>query len=68
MSRIADALLTCWVVFVGIVYFGGSFDPRIGTRTALLGVVYIVMLISCVAYAFINRRRPDDGAEDKSNR
>jgi hypothetical protein len=66
MSRVADMLLTCWIIFVAVVYFAGAFDPRIGDRTAQFGVVYIVMLISCAAYAFLTRRRPDASADGKN--
>ncbi len=48
MSRLADIVLALWIVFVGVVYFGGYFFPAIGLATAQLGKVYAVLLIVAV--------------------
>ncbi len=55
MTLFADILVTSWIVFVGIVYFGTSIFPDLGTRTWQLGVVYVVMLLASLAFAFLNR-------------
>jgi len=41
----ADALLTLWVVVVGVVYFGGLFVPAIGALTGNFAAFYAIMVL-----------------------
>ncbi len=42
----ADALLTIWVIVVGIVYFGGLFWPAVGALTGNFAAFYGVMVLA----------------------
>ena len=57
MASFADLVLAAWVVFVGVVYFGGIYDERIGGHTWSLGTVYVAMLIFSAVHAYINHTR-----------
>jgi hypothetical protein len=61
VTLFADILATCWVVFVGVVYYGGTFVPEIGTRTAQFVVIYILMLVFSLVYAYLNRSARTEG-------
>ncbi len=41
----ADALLTLWVVVVGVVYFGGLFVPALGALTGNFAAFYALMVL-----------------------
>ena len=59
----ADALLTLWVIVVGVFYFGGFFFPAIGSRTAVGEAFYAGMiLVSALTLAlrFLRGMRPKD--------
>ncbi len=43
--RWADALLTVWVVLVGVLYFGGYFVPAIGAFTGDGAAFYAVLVL-----------------------
>ncbi len=48
----ADALLTLWVVVVGVIYFGGLFVPAIGALTGNFAAFYaLLVLVSALALA-----------------
>jgi hypothetical protein len=49
MSRVLDLVLTLWILFVAVVYFGGFFWQAIGMSTAVFDKVYAGMLIASVA-------------------
>ncbi|MDR3710598.1 MAG: hypothetical protein P4L33_20040 [Capsulimonadaceae bacterium] len=57
MTRLLDALLTTWILFVAVVYYGGAVDDRIGSRTWLLGIVYVAMLIFSAVHAYVKYSR-----------
>ncbi len=42
----ADALLTLWVVVVGLVYFGGLFIPAVALLTGNFAAFYALMLLA----------------------
>lgn len=42
----ADALLTLWVLVVGVVYFGGLFVPAIGALTTNFAAFYAMMVLA----------------------
>ena len=41
----ADALLTAWVIVVGVVYLGGLFVPAIGALTGSFAAFYAAMVL-----------------------
>jgi hypothetical protein len=49
MTKVADWITACWIVFVAVVYYGGYFLPsRIGVYTSNLAAVYALMIIVSV--------------------
>ncbi|HEX5324104.1 MAG TPA: hypothetical protein VFW40_09980 [Capsulimonadaceae bacterium] len=65
MSRFADILLTLWILFVAVVYFGGSFSPAIGASTQQMGKVYAAMLIVAaiaLCWRWLTREQAQPGA------
>lgn len=48
MSRFADVLIAIWILFVGVVYFGAPFSPRLWLYEPALLTVYVVLLIGSV--------------------
>jgi hypothetical protein len=57
-SRIADVLLTLWIVTVGVIYFGGYFLPALGGLTGAGAAFYALMLLISailVARRFLHR-------------
>jgi len=57
----ADLLLTLWVIFVGVFFFGGYFLPRqIGIYTqAGAGIYALMLLVSAGALAWNYLHRAD---------
>jgi hypothetical protein len=56
--RAADALLTVWIVTVGVIYFGGYFLPALGSLTGAGAAFYAAMLLVSaivVARRFLHR-------------
>ncbi len=60
-----DLLAAGWVICVGVVYFGGYFQPRLlGTLAGSATYVYALMLLVCsvlIALRYLggSRRSPD---------
>ena len=49
LPAIADIALSCWVLTVAVVYFGGYFFPlSVGAWTGSALVVYALMLLAAV--------------------
>ncbi len=42
----ADALLTLWVIVVGVVYFGGLFVPALAALTGNFAAFYALMVLA----------------------
>ena len=48
-SVIVDLLVTAWIVFVAVMYYGGYVSPAIGAFTGIAGSLYAVVLLVAVA-------------------
>jgi len=51
---IVDLLVTVWIAFVAVMYYGGYVSPAIGAFTGVAGTVYALVLL--VAVVVIARR------------
>jgi uncharacterized membrane protein YhaH (DUF805 family) len=60
----ADWLLTFWVLFVGVVYFGGYFAPEIGALTTNASAFYALMVLTSVLFLSLRRLRRPAGKKD----
>jgi hypothetical protein len=76
-NPILDVLVSLWVVFVGIVYYGGYWMPRsIGVATGRLSVAYATMILISAAILcvrFLRRESPEEASkaptdQDASNK
>jgi hypothetical protein len=68
MSRGADLTLTLWIIFVGVVYFGGFYSPAVGELTWSLRFVYLAMLLGSLLYKLLARPRTERKANRKGDR
>jgi hypothetical protein len=65
MTKRIDIILTIWVAFLGIVYFGGSYTPGLFSFTYApeiavwswpLSIFYVLMLCGSLLYWYMNTR------------
>ena len=63
MARWADWLLALWIVFVGVVYYGGALSPAIGSLTPRLATVYVLVLTVSVVCGALRLVRKFDKAQ-----
>ena len=58
MTRWADVLTSLWILFVGVIYFGGFFVPVLGALTMTASKGYAMVLLIAVTTALTRRLRP----------
>jgi hypothetical protein len=68
LSTLADIIATVWIVWIGIVYYGGYWSTEIGSWTrASIAIYAAVLLIAAIAAAarYLKRPSPVAAAADR---